>query len=243
MALAGVVVGDRVRILEAPREESTPERRVGDERDAEIAQRLQRFFRFGSVEQRIFVLHGGDRMNRVGTADRLRVRLGETQRAHLALLDRARHGADGVLDRHGRIDAMQIPEVDDVDLQALQTGVERLRHVLGAAVGDAATLAAEIAELRREHDVVAATRDRLAEQLLVVAEAIHVGAVEHGNAAIERLVDELERLGIVALAIDTRQRHEAEPHGGTRDPAASDLALRQFDLARHAFLPIFRSES
>src|SRR2546429_6050595 len=38
--------------------------------------------------------------------------------------DQLRHGADGVLDRHGAVDPMQVVEVDVGDLEALQARSE-----------------------------------------------------------------------------------------------------------------------
>ena len=49
--------------------------------------------------------------------------LGEAQVADLARLDELRHGADGLLDRDRRVDAVLVVEVDVVDAEALQGGV------------------------------------------------------------------------------------------------------------------------
>ncbi len=55
-----------------------------------------------AAPERVLGLQRGDRVDRVGAADRLRRRLGEAEVAHLALLDQLGHRADGLLDRHLR---------------------------------------------------------------------------------------------------------------------------------------------
>ena len=63
-----------------------------------------------------------------------------------------------------------------------------------------------------------------AEQFFVVAPAIHVGAVEKGDAAIERMMDDADRLGIVALAIGAGERHAAQPDGEDGELAVAEGA-------------------
>lgn len=139
----------------------------------------------------------------MGAADGVGRGLAQAQRAHLALLHQLAHGADRILDRHRWIDAVLVVEVDHVDAQPLEARIARRLHVLRRsidAVGAAGPL--DLAELGGEHDAVAARAGkRLADQLLVVAPAIHVGAVEHGDATIQRVVDQRDALGIVGLAI------------------------------------------
>ena len=83
----------------------------------------KRLLRLDAIEQRIFVLHRRDLVNLVGAADGLRRRLAQAEEAHLALRDELRHRADGVLDRHRRVDAMLVVEVDHVDAEALEAQV------------------------------------------------------------------------------------------------------------------------
>ena len=70
--------------------------------------------------QRIFALHGRDRVNRMRPADRLRARLGEPKRAHFARLDEIGHRANRILDRHGWIDAVLIEEIDYIDAEPFE---------------------------------------------------------------------------------------------------------------------------
>jgi hypothetical protein len=127
----------------------------------------------------------------VRAPDRLRRGLREPEVAHLALLDELLHRADGLLDRDRLVDAVLVVEVDVVDAEALQRGLAGLAHVVRLAVDAeiAAVLAALVAELGGEHDLVAAAGDRAADELLVGERAVHVGGVEEGAPQLERPVD------------------------------------------------------
>ena len=60
-----------------------------------------------------------------------------------------------------------------------------------------AVLAPLVAELRGEHDLVAAARDAPADEPLVCERAVHVGRVEEGDAELEGPVDRADRLALV----------------------------------------------
>jgi len=70
-------------------------------------------------------------MDPVRAPDGRGCRLTEAEIADLALLDQAFHGADRVLDRHRRVDAMLVVEVDHVDAEALEARVAGLDDVVG----------------------------------------------------------------------------------------------------------------
>src|SRR5437879_13851857 len=72
---------------------------------------------------------------------------------------------------------------------------------------------------------VAPAFQRAAEELLVVAPAVHVGRVEEVDAFVERVVNEADRLFVIRVAVDARHRHEPEADGGDFERAASNLAL------------------
>ena len=75
-----------------------------------------------------------DRLDGVRAADRLHAGLREAEVLDLALADQVLHGAGDVLDRHVRVDAVLIEEVDAVDLEPLERAVGDLLDVLGPAV-------------------------------------------------------------------------------------------------------------
>src|SRR5690349_14703988 len=106
-------------------------------------------------------------MHLVRARDGLRAGFRQREVAHLALLDEARHRADGVFDRHRRIDAVQAVEVDALDAEALQALVARLRHPVGMTARElrrAARVAAsrerEVAELGCDENARAPSLDR-----------------------------------------------------------------------------------
>ena len=103
------------RLANAPVRKPRPSGRVGDEADAELAQRRQDLGFDVARPQRIFGLDRGERMGLVGAADGVGAGLAQAEVAHLALLDQPRHGADRVLDRHVGIDAVEVIEIDDLD--------------------------------------------------------------------------------------------------------------------------------
>ena len=105
----------------------------------------------------------------------------------LALLNEAGHRSDGVLDRHRRVHAVLVVEIDAVDPEPPQAGLARHRHIVRLAV-DAATLAigaADVAELRGDDEPLAPARDGRADQLFVAARPIGVRGVEKGDAAVD----------------------------------------------------------
>src|ERR1051325_10756498 len=97
-------------------------------------------------------------MDRVCTTNRCLTCFGESEESDFTCLLQVHHGADCVLDRHGRIDAVLVIHVDGIDAEPLQRSVTGASNVLRRSV-DAeprAILAAHVAEFRRDHSVTAA---------------------------------------------------------------------------------------
>src|SRR6185437_3360909 len=131
--------------------------------------------------------------------------------AHLALRNELGHGADGVLDRHGRVDAMLVVEIDDIDAEPLQARVAGLDNVVRTAVDPLAGGGLDLAEFGGEHDAVAAALEGAAQHLLVMAPAIHVRGIEEIDAAVDGVLDDGDAGLVVGLAVNARERHTAEP--------------------------------
>src|SRR5262249_13391713 len=175
------------------------------------------------IEQRNLALERADRVNLVRAPDGGRRRLAEPEVADLALLDQPLHGADRVLDGHTRIDPVLIVEIDDVHAEPLEALVAGLGDVLGPAVDDRAPLGRPgLAELGTDHHLVPASADGPAEQLLVVAEAVSVRRVEQAHALVQRVLNDPDRLCVVALAIRTRHGHAAQAEGRHRERAVTE---------------------
>src|SRR5260370_1415287 len=96
-------------------------------------------------------------MHRMRAPNRRRRRLGQTEEADFARFDELRHRADCLLDRDLRIDAMLIVEIDDVDLQPLQTRIALLEDILpiAAHAEKLVVRTAHVPELRCDHHILA----------------------------------------------------------------------------------------
>ena len=214
--------------LKRPGEEAAAERGVGDEADAELAQRRQHLVLDVAAEQRVLALDRGDGVDGVRAPDRVGRRLAEPDVADLALLHQLGQRADGLLDRRVRVHAVLVVEVDVVGAQPLERALERLPDVLRRAVeaapGGAVGLRLD-AELGGDDDLVAAAGERAAEQLLVVVRAVQLGGVEEGDAELDRPVQRGDRLVGVGLAVEGGHAHAAEAEGGDGESAGSQLSL------------------
>jgi len=148
------------------------------------------------------------------------------------------HGAERFLDRHGRIDPVLVVKIDHVDAEPLEALLAGADDIVRPALGDLALAPAEIAEFGRQHHPAAPTLDGLADQLLVMAEAVHVGGVEQRDPAVERLLDQRDPVLIGARPIDAGQRHAAETDGGDLDAGCAQEAFRNaFAVVHRCFLP------
>jgi len=97
----------------------------------------------------------------MGAPDRRGAGFGNAEMAHLALMHEIAHRADRLLDRHGRIDAVDVIEVDYVGLQPLEAALAGLADIVGTAVREARTAGlAQIAELAGDHVIAAMSFDR-----------------------------------------------------------------------------------
>ena len=73
-------------------------------------------------------------MNSVGLANIGFTSLGQAKVSHFAFLHQVGHGAYRIFDRHLRIDAVLVEQVDIVGAKAPQRGVGGFFHVLRTAI-------------------------------------------------------------------------------------------------------------
>src|SRR3954470_10959238 len=135
-------------------------------------------------------------MGRMGPPDRLRRSFGEAEIADLSLVLKARHFADRILDRHIRIDAVLVIEIDRIDREPLEARLAGGTDIFGVAAHseELAIRSADIGKLGREENLVPAAADRSPDQLLVREWPVHVGGVQERNALVERVMDRRNRL-------------------------------------------------
>jgi hypothetical protein len=109
---------------------------------------------------------------------------------------------------------MEVVEVDPVGPQPRQALVDRPAQRLRPPVDHAFAVHAGHPAFRREEIVVAAMRDALADQRLVLAESVERGGIEMVVAQVQRRVEQARALiGRRRYAIGMAQRHAAQPHG------------------------------
>src|SRR4051794_34842899 len=146
---------------------------------------------------------------------------------HLTGLDQLLDRAGDLLDGHLRVDPVLVEQVDGLGAQPAQRTLDRGADVLRPA-GDAGLLTVLVkgeAELRRDDDAVADRLQRLADQLLVVERAVHLGRVEEGDATVDRRPEEGDHLlawrsGAEGLA----HSHAAEAERGHLQGAGAEGA-------------------
>ena len=137
-------------------------------------------------EQGVLALQGGDGLDGVGAADGLRACFGEPEVAHFARVDQLLDGAGDVLDRHLRVDAVLVEQVDGVDPEPAQGPVDGVADVVGVAgqPGLAAVVVEGEAELGGDDDLVADGFEGSTDERLVAALAVGLGRVEEGDASL-----------------------------------------------------------
>jgi hypothetical protein len=157
----------------------------------------------------------GDRLHRVRAANRLRAGFRQAEMSDLAFADEVFHRAGDVLDRHVRIHAMLVEEIDAVGPQPLQRGIGDLADMRRPAVeaGLFPVLDPE-AELGRDDDLIAHGSERLAYQLFVDERPVNLSRVEEGDAVADGLPDDGTALGGAGRrAVAVADPHAAEPEG------------------------------
>ena len=153
-------------------------------------------------------------MHRMRPPDGRRPGLADAEKAHLALADELAHRADRVLDRNGRIDPMDVIEVDDVGLEPPEALLAGFAHIFRPAVREARVAEQpEIAKLARDDVIAAVPSDRLGYELLVAAAAVAVGGIEKIDADLARPPDRRDPRGAVGLAVEWGHRAAAETDG------------------------------
>ena len=133
---------------------------------------------------------------------------------HFALFDESSHRADRLFDGHLRIHAMQVIQVDVIDLQTLKRLIARGAHVLRCSIDAPAgsILLRHEPELRGEDHAGPTSGERLAD--LELRSAVAVRGVEMRDAEVERAVDQINAGVVVACAarvdIANADAHAAE---------------------------------
>jgi len=149
------------------------------------------------------------------------------------LPDRLSH----ILDRHVRVDAVLIEDIDTIGSRAPQGSFSDRLDVLRLAVqtgASGASLHVDVeAELCRNDNLVPDRAEHLADQFLVGEGTIGLGRIEQRHTALDRRVDQADHLlSVGRLSVDARHAHAAQPDCRNLRSAVSEFALLQLSLLR-----------
>ena len=221
-------LGAVLRRLRAVADQPAGEHAIGDQRDAELAQRRQNLALDAAREQRIFDLQAPRSDARRRAPDRLGGGFGEADVAHIAGLHHVGDGADGVLDRHLRVDARRLIEIDIIGAEPAQRIAEKILDRLRPRVvaDDLAVGAAQRAAFDHDEGAIAlAAFERVADQHFVVAHAVEIAGVDEGDAGLERRMDGGDGFGVFRRSVNARHAHAAESEGGDERAVTAEFYL------------------
>ncbi|MDT4867197.1 hypothetical protein FQZ97_1020930 [compost metagenome] len=153
----------------------------------------------------------------------------------MALLHQVVQRAHGFLDGRDRVEAVDLVEVDVVQLQAPEARLHAVHDVVARGAGRVHALAAGFAQhLGRDHHAVARhlqVLQRLTGDGFGEAVGVHVGGVDEVDAGIERAADEAFGLALLQLADmvpdagRAAEGHRAEAEFGNQEAGAAEFAV------------------
>ena len=123
------------------------------------------------------------------------------------------HGADGLLDRHRRVDAVEVVQVDAIGSEPAQGPVDRTADAFGSAVepdrqpepGQGANTG-----LSRDDDVIAVPPQSRAQDGLAGAATVHLGRVEQSDPGFKGMGDGPTGRGGVGPPVGRRHAQAAQ---------------------------------
>lgn len=158
----------------------------------------------------------------MGPADRFDTRFGKSEMKHFPLLNQLLDGAGDLFDRHGRIDAVLIKQINHLDLEPLErtfhrfadvrrVAVERRRGLGGAWVGSGGDIETE---LRGDDDLLAQGSERFTQQFFIVEGTVDFGRVEKVNAPLDGGMEQCRHfLLVLGRTVGKAHPHAAKPEG------------------------------
>ena len=147
--------------------------------------------------------------------------------ADLAAADQVGQGRQRFLDVGVRIGSVDLVEVNPVGLQAPQRVLD-LGHDPAPRVAPLVrVIAHRPIDLGREHDVVAAALERLADDHLGLTGRVAVGGVHEVDPGIQRLVDDADAVVVVRITNGGSEHHRAEGIRADADTGVAERAVVQ----------------
>ena len=129
--------------------------------------------------------------------------VGDADVAHVALAHQLVERAHGLLDRRGRVEAVDLVQVDVLELQPLQAGLDAVEDVAARRAARVRPRAGVAEDLGGDDHAVARhlqVLQRLAGDLLRHAARVHVGGVDEVDAGVDRLADQALGIGLLQVA-------------------------------------------
>src|SRR6266851_3172781 len=148
--------------------------------------------------------------------------------AHLALLDDVIEGAHRLFERRVDIRPMHQIDIDVIGLQVPQALLDRRHYPLTTAVAPVRRLVVADPELGHHNDIAAARPERPRQRLLGDAHAIGFGSIKAVDAAVDRPLHRLAKLGLVDPAIGAADLPAAK--ADRRDPQVGPSKLPIFHV-------------
>jgi hypothetical protein len=132
--------------------------------------------------------------------------------------------AESLVDVGVRVEAVDLEQVDPVGAQPAQRVLHRTGDPPPRRAAPVRVLAHRHRDLRRQDDVVTATLERLADDLLRLAAGVDVGGVDDVDPGVERPVDDAHRLVVVG-GPPGAEHHRAEGERGDGDAGAAERSV------------------
>ncbi len=194
----------------------------GDEGDA-FARAVVEHFVPLAVGEVVAVLDGNDGEVAPGPLDLLDGHLGEAGVADLSFALKLLDGAELIVFRHGSIDAVQLPEVDALEAEALEAAVQLLAQPFRAAVLAPFSGAGAVeAAFRRDDEVAGIWMQRLGDQFLTDVRSIRFGGIDEIHAELDGPAED----GKTLLAVLRRPPHtvSGQSHGAEAEAVVGKVA-------------------
>ena len=129
--------------------------------------------------------------------------------ADLALVNQVGECAEGLVEVGLGVPAVDLVEVDPVGAEPAQRVLDLADDPAAGAATVVEVVAHRHERLGREHDVVAASREGLADDDLGLAGGVDVCGVDERDARVERAVDDPDAL-VVVLGAPLAEHHGAQ---------------------------------
>src|SRR6267154_927715 len=226
------------RLREIAREQREP-RDEGDALALAMLEDLLRRLRLGhrvALDEVVPVLHRDDRHELASPLDVRHGNLRQPDVTDLPLLLQIPQGTELIVERHGGIDAVELVQLDALELEPAQAGFTGGAQVFRSTVRRPLTWAGTLeSPLGGDHQLWRIRIKGLRDEALAHRRAVGVGRVDQIDAELERQSQHGDRLGVVArLAPDSlaREPHRAEAEAIHRAIAAQEeaAALRHRDI-------------